>query len=385
MKRYIILILLLGYMNLSAAKPIVQIPSLPNEEAFDTPEEMFTIKTLEYLSYAIALQTQILMLGDIPKVKFSLPTYEQLSDQEYSLIRQYYIIAKKLEKQVLTIEENLNIQHIEELRKKLAETNRKYDSLYFKSLENYLSNEKLNYFKEQIDSLITENINLAFNIDSINLEYYYKLKLQRQLLNKINEEYYKYTHPALSVSAMANQFMISNEHLSNKLSVATDVLINLNPLFNFGKYFDIWLKYSHPVFVSSFTPNPNFPEQEIEYLWNTDFYSVGLNANFTLINSDYFLLGFKLGVGQFWGLSRLYNQTSPETKYNGQELKFELNFSKNSVYTPFELFVSFNSYFNNDIPKLRINNNFVSDFGDNNFNSISLGIRFVIIRSNIYD
>lgn len=383
MKKLLVFILLLGHFSIFAAEPIVQIPQLPSKEAFDNPEEFFTIKTLEYLSYAIALQTQIMMLGKKPEVQVSIPTFEQLSDQDYNLIKKYYSIAKKLEKQVKNLDENVNRKHIEELRKRLVETQQMYDSLYFATLNQYLSSEKINFYKKNIDSLIYKNLNLAFEIDSISVEFFNKLTLQREIIKRIYNEYYKYTKPALSLSTASNLFMINNENLSNKLSVSTEVLINLNPLFDFGKYLDFWLKYSHPVFISSFIINN--PKQKIEYLWNTDFYSVGLNSNIQLINNDQFRLGFKLGIGQFWGISRLFNQTSPETTFSGQELKFELNFGKNSVYTPFDIFVGFNSYFNEEIPKLKVNSALISNFGNKNFNSISLGIRFVIIRVNVID
>jgi hypothetical protein len=388
--KYILAIFLCGLViNITAqsAEPVIKVGDLPSDEKlefFEESEELFSLKLLEYYDKAIALKTQIILLGAEPRTKFSPPSFEELSDQDIELIKKYFRIAKSLEKEVIALPEKNSQKQIAGLRDSLVSERKSNDSIYLAELESYLSSKYNEYFKERINQCTKDNIYKNYVIDSLKFDCLTQLEKQRASISDYYDDFYKNTYPAVSVSGSANKLFFSSDKVQDKLTLNTELLLNLNPLFKYGKYFDIWLAYMMPVFETK-SNNPQNANIPLLHKWNSDVYSVGLNGNISeMISLDKLRIGLKLGLGHYWGLGRMPNIVLSDAQYSGQIIKFELNFGNKTVFAPFEVFLAYSTYFNSKDFILQTPTEIIN-LGKANINNLSLGFRVGIIRTNSID
>jgi len=388
MRKFIFLFIVV-YMTVTelySAEPVIKVPELEAAklEFIEESEEWFISEFFRYYETAVILKTQIDMLGGKTKIKLPSPTYEELSDQDIVIVKKYYKIAKALETEVIQLPEASYRKQIRELREQVVLERKMYDELSADEKQEYLEAKFNDFFRNKVTETVEDNVYKNFVIDSLKFDCLEKLEGQREQISDYYDGFYSNTHPVISVSASANKFFYNNADIQSKLSVAAELLINLNPIFEYGKYFDIWGMYHFPV-TNTKTFNPAKPNTKLSQRWNTNIYAIGINGNIPkILTIDDLNIGLKIGVGHFWGIGRLTNLEIENANYLGQALKFELNFGKQTVFAPFEVFVAYSTYFHTDNLAFVLPND-VIDLGRPIINNLSLGIRIGLIRTSALD
>ena len=390
MKNFLAIMLMLFAFSsfLFSAEPIIKVGDKPSRvklEYYEDSEELFTAKLLEYYEIASILKAQILFLGSEVKTNLTVPSYEELSDQDVVSIIKYYRIAKKLENEVKALPEDFSRQQIQNLEKVVTEVQKKNAKLSLDGLSEKLENSKLKYFQEKINQCVEDNINKNFELDSLKYDNLKKMEALRQKIRKYYEKYYETSLPIISASVSGETFSFNSNEIQDNISLSTELIFNLNPIFKWGKYFDFWGMYHFPVIYSNVGldyNNPYFTNQR----WNSNIWALGLSANVpTLFDFGGLNIGFKLGGGHYFGNSNMYNVQntySEISSFNGQLVKLELNFGKQNVYYPFEVFIAYTSFFQSNNLKFYSQRK-VFDLGQPTFYSLSLGLRIALIRSSI--
>jgi hypothetical protein len=372
----VVFILVMTTLNLFGAKPIVEVPDPPTKaqlEYIEESEELFVSYLLKYYNCAVALRTQLIFLGKEPQ-KIPEPSLEDMTDQEIKLIAAYYRLAKEFEDTLRNTDGSVQRMQIDSLRNALVLSQRNYDSLNYKVNNIILGEDYKQVFKENLDSCMQENARKNHVIDSLKYSCMQELETLRENLTVYYEEFYKSTLPVLSASVAANKLYINSDLVEPKLSVSTELLLNCNPIFKYGRYFDIWASYWMP-FINTKSANSQYI-----YTWKSDVFAAGVNVNIPkIVKFKDLHVGLKLGVGQFWGDGKIYNETSNYVSFYGQNLKFELNFGFASFYAPYEIYFVYSGNFHTNDFVFSTPTELI-DLGKPVNNVIALGFRIPLIR-----
>ncbi len=386
---FLTLLLTFSYFALDAAQPLVELKDLPPDEKlefYEESEELFVDKVLEYYNYVLAFKTQLDMLGVDTKIKFSSPTYEELTDLDLKVIKKYFAIAKALEKEVKQASGNFARNEIQELREETAKQKRKFDSLSLQEKKEYLAANSISFYKRRIENLLNENQRQNVVIDSLKYETYEQVNKTREKVKEYYEDYFKYSSPVVSISGSGNYFFFPDERIEEKVSFGMEAIFNLQPISKYGKYFDVWGAYWAPVFNANYD-NPNLyrlpPNYSQTYKWNNHLYALGANISIpNILKLEDLAIGFKTGAGQFWGKGHMYNVNEEIADYSGQVLKFELNFGKPNVFAPIQIFASYSTYFLSDDLTFHSPNKWdIIDLNEPNISSFAIGVRYIVLKS----
>lgn len=379
----VLLAALLSLTTIHAAEPIVEVVPLPTGselELYEDSEGLFALKLIEYYKAAVALETQLLMMGLQPDNRIAPPTLDDLQDMEIRTLRRYYSQALGVLKQVQNSPDGLYNKKIEELRAKLEKAHQDNFILKEQIHTQNLDLISSDFYKKRFRELVGQADSLRLLLDENYFDYMTKLWQHDENLRNIYENCANCT-PILSLSMSGNFWDFRHDIVEADISPAVMVNFNPSPVLGFGRLIDIWGEYSYPI-LKTRRFNHNLDEIGIEY--KTDFFTTGMNLNLPLsevLKIDDFYLGLKAGYGFFWGNSRATNTNLNETNWNGQVVRLELNAANyNRFFFPLGVFITYNFYnyskelrfpaFGNDI-----------NLGKPWVNNLQLGIKFSLWRS----
>ncbi len=375
-------LLLLISSNSYAAEPIVKVEALPsgNElEMYEDSENLFAMKILEYYKFAVALETQLRIMGLEPTSRVFAPTLEELEDTDIRTLRKFFRQAAALEKQVLDAPNGLYNKKIEELREKLEK--QQYDNFVMKE-QLFIQNLDLlsyNFYKNNYRRLITQADSLRLVIDESYFDCAKRIWEQNENLIKM---YQSTSHiiPILSIAGTGNIWNFRNDAVESDISPGVILLFNPSPVLGFGKFVDIWGEYIYPILLVEEV------ESGVVARYNTNMFATGLNLNVPiseLMNIDHFSLDFKAGYGFFWAKTEAPNTEFGRTDWQGQLIRLELGISNfNKLFFPVGVFINYNFYnYSKDLK-------FASHYGQVNLgkpwiNNIQLGLKFSLWRSSM--
>lgn len=378
------LLLMLSFLLLCsqvyAAEPIVEVPALPTGaalEIYEDSEELFALKTLEYYKIAVALESQLLLMGISPDKAINQPTLEELQDMDTKTLKKFYNQAVTVSNSVKESPDGLYHKKIEDLRAKVTKMQNDNfilkEQLFAQSLELHSSE----YYRLKYREIIKQTDSLRLYIDSTYYNYQKQLWHQADNMRRIYENSANAV-PILSLSAGGSFWNIGDERISSDISPSVSLVFNPSPIFGIGRIVDIWADYQYPSITSGGDEVLTiFPEKSNQY--KTDFFSTGLNLNIPISEAmkiENFYLGFKVGYGFFWGQTEMPNTNLGASDWQGQVVHLELNASNyNRLFFPIGVFVSFNFYkFSNEFEfpapeeRLRLGKPWINNF--------QLGLRF---------
>lgn len=367
MKKHIIILILTAFsLNIYAAKPIVEVPELPtgeNREYYEDTEELFAMKVLEYFRVAVWLESQLITYGEQLKREVPPPSYDEISDGEFSTIEKYYKIAKILEQKLLDLPEVPVNSQIFELRENLIKSEKERIRLDHDNYKLSLENMKKEFYRGSMYDMIDRVDSLKYLSDSLVYE-------NQKLISYHDEFRSKYF---LSAAATGNYFMFREDRIVPDMSLGLRANVHASQILGYGPYLDFWFEYISP----QINTETEIDEQNtLSYEWITHLYSAGITGTIpSILEFSDFEAALKLGFGFYWGENRIPNIPANSSNWNGSKLYFELNTSKRGRGFPVELFLAYNLYFQSD--KIVFANP-VNPFEYENtvFDNISFGLRF---------
>jgi hypothetical protein len=375
MKNLLFLLLMTVSLSVFAAKPVIDVPALPPDEKlepFEYDDEVYVPKVLEAYGWCIILQTQLEILGVEPVTKIYEPTYDDLADLELDVIKKYHQKALALEKEVIQAPEDLSQLEIEELRKKVSEL--KFEKLKWKkeAFALTLETQDIEFYKKRNEEFIAESDSLRLYADSVRYYYYHKMNAKIDEIKSFYEEMFSNNRiPLITIAGTANKFRFDNDFVENDLAPGAIITLNTHPFLKYGKYIDLWAEYINPELRTYTDISDDYREM---ISWKTNFYTFGVNANFTdLIRTYYFNLGFKVGAGFYWGESDPLNLNIPKANWKGELVRLELNLENQRFNLPVELFGSCTFLFPSKDMNFGVHDNIIPK--SETFQNISIGFR----------
>lgn len=365
MKSLIILLaFLVSASLLYAAKPIVEVGNiLPQEqlEYFEDSDELFAMKVLEYYQTALLLRAQLEMMGIKPVLDVIQPSIEELEDLEIEVIARYYLIAKRLENQII----------------QAPETDRASMQREIEALQTAI-NDTVTYFLRQRRELsgkvqvrTVELLNECDSVVSAKMKY-----LEDQFFNNCYD-----ATPVISVSGLASYiFPNGSDDLENDISLGVNLRINVGKLLGEWDGLGVWYEYSKP----RFTTRSIIGRDTLSEIWNSHLHAVGGSVQFELHKSAKYKDGINLSAGYFWCESDIYNK-SFNSYFNWSGVKFSLEYlaAVPSCRYPFDLFLRLDMYHSLDSERrFHTGNPGVSPIQLNEtVPALSLGLRYNFFRS----
>lgn len=351
---------------LLAAKPVIEVPNLPQSselELYEDSEGLFTMKILEYYKIAVALETQLRILGVKPSVNPVLPTYEELEDMEVSLFRKYHKIAKQLESEVLEAPESdrqILLERINQLELQLRDT-----VAIYTIEKGTIRNQMLDLMLTRLKEMEEKN---AQNIDYVIAQ------------NYVNCMDYSTLIAVAGVSKLF--FSNGNDIIKNDPGIGVQVSLNAGKIAGFGDGFEVRYEYFAPKFFSEYELNnslvTSFREQ-----WNTNVNTVSFGGKAVLGKNPKLMHGFNIFLGYFWANGSIYNQFSNGMNWDGASLSFDYFLSSPSCKFPVEFFAGlsvYNSFSRNLVFRTSRQNYENIDLGKTHL-SANVGFRYNIWRS----
>ncbi len=354
---------LMGFTVISAAKPIINVPALPSDselEMYEESEGLFALKVLELYRTCVMLETQLQIMGIEPKTRVFQPTFEELEDMDFRIIRKYHRIAMNLEQEIFSAPETdrqLLLEKINRLEKQLSDT--VADMLVMKGgATNDILREMLTRLKAQAQ-LYEDNLKL----------------LREQFFFNCRD----FT-TIFSIAGTGNLFVSNGgDNVRNDPGLGVKGAINIQKLFGFWQGVDFWYEYQSPNFYTRYDIN------YIEYTekWGTNMHAVGLGAKIPVVKSTEIIHGLNMQLGYFWGKGNVVNRPTSNFSWDGYNVNIEYFFGVPSCEFPFELFVDFSIYhsftknlvFNTDVQGFDY-----LDIGKTHI-GVSLGVRYNFLRT----
>ncbi len=306
------------------AEPILKVSALPSDselEMYEESEGLFALKVLELYRACIILETQLSLMGIEAKSKVFQPTFEELEDMDFRIIRKYHRIAMTLEKEVLSAPETdrqLLLERINQLEKQLSDT--VSDMIVMKGkITNDILNEMIARLIEQ-DQLYSDNLQL----------------LRQQFFLNCRD----YT-TIFSIAGTGNVFVSNGgDHVTNDPGLGVKGSVNIQKLFGFWQGIDFWYEYLSPNFFTKYDiMGTNYTEK-----WGTNMHAVGLGSKLAVGKSDNLVHGLNMQLGYFWGKGEVVNRHTSNFSWDGYNINIEYFFGMPSCEFPFEIFVDFSIY-----------------------------------------
>lgn len=365
MKAFIIAILfmLTGTAILDAAEPVVEVPPLPPQnqlELYEDSEGLFAIMIMDYYQRAVALETQLLMMGVKPSQKIFPPTFEELEDLDARVIKKYHFLARTLEVQVIQSQET----QVKIMENKMQDTINFWVDKYWET-------------KNECFEKIIKEINKHDSICNDRLQ-------------KLEDQYYlsyKNSVTVLSCAVSENLFIsYGNSKVDNDPSLAVRLNLNAYKLLGFWRGLDFWYEYMAP----RITTTVKFEEEEREITlndrWDTDVSSLGISSTIQpIFDRVHYADGLRIGLGYFWAEGDVFNRDEGYMSWSGARLDLSYYAGPFDQKIPLEIFFGLSLYhsFNDDLvfhPGIP----FVNPVNVNRTHiSLSLGLRLNFWRSPI--
>lgn len=339
------------------AIPIISVPPLPQGDRFEIyedTEELYVMKLMEYVQYAIILKTQYDIMkseeSDNPQsyrmYPLETPSYEEITDMELSTIVRYRDTAVAYENRIrqMDVQEHYRlVENIQALKSKLSLVRLRL-TRFLGSFKSYISYRIMTAINER-DSLCSKQTD----------------RILSQYQNKCKD-----CVPILSIALTADFFNPFNGTDSAGSKASPGFKVNFNTIKILGhENLELWYQYHDPIFWT------RYPRA---LRWNSSIHAVGIQWNLTralmhtsAFNSHYreeddWGASFKFGGGYFWGSSKIYNSSSiygftpNDIHWSGFLANLELSLGKPSWVVPFELVATSNLYISNNDDLILTNN-----------------------------
>lgn len=308
-----------------AAKPIVEVPNLPDKaelELYEESEGLFSMQVMEYYKIAVALESQLKIFGIIPKTILKHPLFEELEDMDIKTLQKFYRIAKALEVEVLQAPESMteNLQNqISNLQLQLRDTISQMTIQ--NSAERNQILDKMNQKLKEINELSSENIERA--------------------LNSAFADCYDYK-TWFAVSPVTKIFISDGEsRITNDPGLGVQLSANIGKLTGFWDGFELKYEYTSPVFYSNYNQDIITRHRD---QWNTNLNSVTAGGKINVNKNTGIDHGFYLSAGYFWANSQIYNNAASSMEWDGGLLSLEYFAASPSCKFPVEIFAGFTVY-----------------------------------------
>ncbi len=366
-----------------AAEPVVKVSPLPSDERleiWEESEEIFTEKVMEYYHQATLLYMQAKLSGFETNESIIPPSFEELSDMEIQTIKDYHALAMKYFAIVESMPETGNREEIDRLRKELFAAMNKNNDMEKRQYELALKHNDMEFYRENWKAAREEAAKLNRKLDSATAAMdKYLIQREGEIRATYERNVRRFT-PVFSIGGTANKYYIRENGVDDKISFGGQLTFNPEPVFGFGRYFEIFGEYIMPRFTTV-QIGEGMPATD---KWNSQLYTIGLNFKFDdVIDLQDFTGGIKLGGGHFWGSGKLDNMDYGAANFEGEMIRFEMFVRNADIALPLELFFAYSSYFASDMTfDSRMQ---YLDLGEPQFNVLTLGVRLALWKTPVYD
>lgn len=365
-KTMVLIVLFLSTSFIEAAKPVLEVPNLPNKselELYEESEGLFAMKLLEYYKMAVALEIQLKILGVDSETKSVQPVFEELEDMDIKTLRKYYNIAAFLHSEVLKAPDSdrqILLDKINELESQIRDTVAIY-TIEKGALRNELLDLMLTRLK-QLENQNAKNIELVIEQNYVDCMDY---------------------HTIFSVAGISKIFFSQgNDIVKNDPALGLQVSVNAGKLVGFWDGFQLRYEYLAPKFFTEY----KYIEEPLNYYrhqWNTNINNINLGGKAVLGKSPDLIHGFNIFVGYFWADSKIYNIPESVMNWDGASLSIDYFVASPSCKFPFELFAGitiYNSFSRNLVFQTIVPGHEFNDLGKTHL-SANIGLKYNFWRT----
>lgn len=367
MKKILVLIgLILATSFTEAAKPIVDVPNLPQKselELYEESEGLFAIKVIEYYKMAVALESQLRILGVVPINQPIQPIFEELEDMDIKILRKYHKIASSLYEEVKIAPDSdrqILLDRINDLESKLRDTIAIY-TIEKGAIRNQMLDLMVSRIKE-IEDNHSNNIELALAQNFVNCMDY---------------------NTWFSIAGVSKLFFSQGKDVvKNDPGIGIQTNLNLGKLVGFWDGFELRYEYLAPKFFTEY----RYPNDDLPYMrhqWNTNVHNISAGGKAIVNKNSKLVQGFNIYVGYFWADAKLYNLNDAQMNWDGAVLSLDYFLASPSCQFPVEIFVGmsvYNSFSRNLVFQTPVPNYELTDLGKTHL-AVNLGLRYNIWRS----
>ncbi|MBX3044156.1 MAG: hypothetical protein KIT33_04225 [Candidatus Kapabacteria bacterium] len=325
-KIFFIFLILVSFL-IMGAKPIIEVPDLPQKselEMYEDSEGLFAMKIMEYYKMAVALESQLKLSEITPLTKVLQPTYEELEDMDFKIMRKYHKIAKSLEGEVLASPESdrqILLEKINELEGRLRDTIAIY-TIEMGAVRNQMLDLMIKRLRE-IEEKNSENLSLIIEQNFVNCKDYITW---------------------LSIGGISKTFIISgNDVVRNDPGIGIQVAFNAGKMIGFWNGFELKYEYFAPKFFTQYQTQPeqrNIPRDQ----WNINANSISAGGKAVLGSSPKLVHGLNINLGYMWSDGRIYNRSDSRLNWDAALLSLEYFAASPSCKFPFEIFGGISVY-----------------------------------------
>lgn len=337
----LIIIIIATNDKLFAIKPIVSVPTEPNNyEVYTENESIFFEKYLEYYIPAIMLQTQLKMIGVEQYPKISSFSFDDIENMEIKKLKGIVKVAKELSKQIELLPESYNpaLVNCEKMKSNLESQlfklsldtiglskEKKYIELMQKKLEEVIAQAEKNemIYNQKYQSLVKENLELKYygTIDKEPLQLF-----------------------LVKLAAKGVQHFINSYEVEKGISPTFSLNFEVINIANQKASISLWSEYNTQITKVKVNPyiidNQRFHYNEQIISFGAD---IGLNLS-KLFKVRRVKWDFDLGLGYFKGFVNHADYNFAKSEYQGNTVKVETSFHNFSRLTPFGIHLG--AYFN---------------------------------------
>ncbi len=345
----IIILLISGFELCTSAEVMIDIPPKPTNTEVNSlmrNKELFAAKVMEYYSVAIMLKAQLEFQGIESDISVPSPTVNDLSFRDKKVLINYYRIILRLRDQILQQADDPDKEMIKSSRVRMLKTQRNIDSLQAAIFEMKLQNQHIDFYKDNMERLITKLDKLIVEMDSMHIAHIDDLLELRDAIITYYEFDWRYNDPFAEIGISGNMFLANGYDLvDNKPSLGVQVGVNLYKLFGWWSGLYIWYEHINPLIKTTYQEKRN---EHIyfsrDYEWKSNLSALGFSQKF-YFNKDAakYRDGLRLAAGYFWSSGTIYNYPG-DFSYHGGRLDLEYFAGNFGLAVPIEAFMVISVY-----------------------------------------
>jgi hypothetical protein len=296
---------------------------LEPDELTDAEKQEFIDLLYDFYRAATILSQQLEDVGKPTRIRLEVPPItgiNQIEDAEdldlTMVLRRQIEQAKRLKREIETIEQPASNLKIEELQNHILDITRICDSTIY-DLKKKLNSSQLNEMENE-------------NYKGL---YFHSRAIVEQLRGQINN----YTIPTISlyVGATTNIFYLNNNY-SSLFAPSIGLNINPTPFLGIPDFMDIWVDYSNNIV--------KVEDDFQDYEHNLNNIAAGLNPHFSItkcFNIELFNWSLKAGGGYYWAVDKIYNSTISPNIWQGYVGRVETEINNLATRFPIGVYVSY--------------------------------------------
>jgi hypothetical protein len=315
-------------------------------------------------------------------VNLSVPSPEELTDNDSKNLKKYYNQAKKLKNIIVGLPNSARTKQLDDLKEKINKVQIQNDSLKVFADSYSLLKNRLDENLKNIENVAKKLEELNYNYEISRLE---KVKdlIKREKLNIENQKIHsQFRNNVLSINLSGNIIDEFSNLVENQISFGAGLSLNTGYFLNLGEFIDFDISMLN--FRNKFTDSTN-SNNITTTNWENNIYNVGLSFNYKkLVKLQGMDVGLRGGLGYFWGGLNAVNTNYKEANICGQTVSLDLNLKNEISIVPYELYMGIKWYMmNNDYRIDRQNGQQTTNlynFGDLNLINYNVGIRIPVWR-----